>query len=161
MATSTPPPAFLTRAYPTEGALRYDVTDSFSGEIQEYKEVRNAPLYSTVLTGTGYSADWRISRIFHLRAWTLVMRTAYFNAGPANRPPVATPGRDVAFATYTPSERIRADLIYRRETDPLEQGRFIDWDALYKSNLRTGITASYEHHRTYSTFGTGLRITTP
>ena len=159
--TSTPPPTFLTRTYLTEAAARYEIGDSFNAEIQEYKEIRNTPLYSTILVGTGYSADWRISRIFHIRAWSLLMHTAYYNAGARGKPPQPTPARDVAFLTYAPSERIRADVIYRHETDPLEQGRFIDWDTLYKFNLRTGVTASYEHHRTYSTFGAGLRVTTP
>jgi hypothetical protein len=67
-------------------------------------------------------------------------------------------GRDVGWLTYYASPRVRFDAIYRRETDPIELGRYLDGDAAFVLNQNATLIVTRERHAASSSFGLSLRF---
>jgi len=62
----------------------------------------------------------------------------------------------VAWLTYHGGRRTRFDVIYRRATDPVEAGRYVDADAAISIAPHLSLIGTMEHHRATSSYGVSL-----
>lgn len=113
-------------------------------------------LGTTTLFGRGLSVDWPVGDRWRLRAWTFGLndQSAAIPStllGPSH-------GRDVGWLTYYASPRVRFDVIYRRETDPIEAGRYVDGDAAFVLNRHVLLVVTRERHASTSSAGLSLRF---
>ena len=111
---------------------------------------------STTLFGRGLSVDWPIDDRWRLRAWTYGLNNQAAAISAARLEP--SHGRDVAWLTYYASPRVRFGAIYRRETDPIEAGRYVDGDAAFVLSDHVMLIITSERHATTSSSGLSLRF---
>lgn len=149
------PGLVLNRSNLTEGSVVYGSPDGFQAEVTSYSERYTTALPTTQLSGFGAALDWPLGRDFRLRAWTtLSLRDSAAGLTQAVLGPSL--GRDVAWLTYYGGSRTRFDVIYRRETDPVEFGRYVDADAAIAIAPRLTLIGTMEHHALTSSYGLSL-----
>jgi hypothetical protein len=148
------PALVLNRSNLLEANLRYQLPAGLSAEITEYKEKYTTGLPTTYLSGTGVSVDWQIAPEWQVRAWTLGLRD--WSPGESTAALEPSTGRDVVWMTYEPAN-LRLDIIYRRETDFVEAGRYVDADAAFRIGSSLYLMGTMEHHRATSSYGVSLR----
>jgi hypothetical protein len=140
----------------SEATLSYRTRGGFVASATVVGERYVSYLGTTTLYGRGASVDWPIGDRWRLRAWTLGL-----NDQSASIPaPIlgASRGRDVGWLTYYASPGIRFDVIYRRETDPIELGHYLDGDAAFVLNHNVTLIVTDERHAAYSSLGLSLRF---
>lgn len=150
------PGLVLNRSNLTEGSLNYRSRGGFEAELTAYSEKYTTALPTTQLSGSGIAIDWPIARDWRLRAWTLSLRDTA--AGESQTDLGPSFGRDVAWLTYYGGKRTRLDVIYRRETDPVEAGRYVDADAALSIAPHITLIGTMEHHHSTSSYGLSLSI---
>ena len=150
------PGLVLNRSNLAEGSLIYRSPGGFVAELTSYTEKYTTALPTTQLSGNGIAIDWPIARDWRLRAWTLSLRDAAAAVNQSDLGPSS--GRDVAWLTYYDGKRTRFDVIYRRETDPVELGRYVDADAAFSIAPHITLIGTMEHHHSTSSYGLSLSI---
>jgi hypothetical protein len=148
------PGLVLNRSNVTEGSIVYGSPGEFEAEVTSYSERYTTALPATQLSGFGAAVDWPIARDFRLRAWTLSLRDSA--AGVKQKDLGPSFGRDVAWLTYYGGRRTRFDVVYRRETDPVEAGRYIDADAAVSIAPHLTLIGTMEHHSATASYGLSL-----
>jgi len=138
----------------TEGSLLYSSPGGFQAEVTNYSERYTTALPSTQLSGFGVAIDWPIAHDWRLRAWTLSLHDMAPGVKEKNLGPSF--GRDVAWLTYYGGRSTRFDVIYRRETDPVELGRYIDADAAVAIGPHLSLIGTMERHALTSSYGLSL-----
>ncbi|MDQ2991387.1 MAG: hypothetical protein M3R30_01020 [Candidatus Eremiobacteraeota bacterium] len=113
-------------------------------------------LGNTTLFGRGLSIDWPIDDRWRVRAWTFGLNDQSAAIPAATLGP--SRGRDVGWITYYASPGVRFDAIYRRETDPIEFGRYLDSDAAFVLSRDVMLILTQERHASRSSFGFSLRF---
>ena len=150
------PGLVLNRSNLTEGSLLYSAPGGFVAELTAYGEKYTTALPTTQLSGSGIAIDWPLARDWRLRAWTLSLHDTA--AGVKQKDLGPSFGRDVAWLTYYGGKRTRFDVIYRRETDPVEAGRYVDADAALSIAPHITLIGTMEHHHSTSSYGLSLSI---
>lgn len=150
------PGLVLNRSNLTKGSLIYHSPGGFAAELTAYSEKYTTALPTTLLNGSGIAIDWPIARDWRLRAWTLSLHDTAAGVSQSDLGPSF--GRDVAWLTYYGGRRTRFDVIYRRETDPVELGRYIDADAALSLAPHITLIGTMEHHHSTSSYGLSLSI---
>lgn len=140
----------------SEATLSYRRRSGFIASATVVGERYVSYLGTTTLYGRGASVDWPIGDRFRVRAWTFGLddQAALIPAGTLG----PSHGRDVGWLTYYASPRVRFDAIYRRETDPIEFGRYLDGDAAFVLDRNATLIVTREQHAAYSSFGLSLRF---
>lgn len=139
-----------------QATLSYRTRSGFVASTTAYAERYVSYLGTTTLHGRGASLDLPIGDRWRLRAWTIALDDAAAAIPAAVLG--ASRGRDVAWVTYYASPRVRLDAIYRRETDPIEAGRYLDADAAFVLNDTVTLIATSERHAQASSAGLSLRF---
>ncbi|HEY8321706.1 MAG TPA: carboxypeptidase-like regulatory domain-containing protein [Candidatus Baltobacteraceae bacterium] len=139
-----------------EATLSYRRSSGFVASATLVGERYISYLGTTTLYGRGASIDWPIGDRWRVRAWTFGLN----DQSPAIPAGTLGPsrGRDVGWLTYYASPRVRFDAIYRRETDPIELGRYLDGDAAFVLNQNATLIVTRERHAAFSSFGLSLRF---
>lgn len=150
------PGLVLNRSNLTEGSLVYGSPGGFEAEVTSYSERYTTALPTTQLSGFGVAVDWPMTRDFRLRAWTLSLHDSAAGVTQSDLGPSL--GRDVAWLTYYGGRRTRFDVIYRRETDPVEAGRYVDADAALEIAPHMSLIGTMEHHSMTSSYGLSLNF---
>lgn len=153
------PGLLLNRSALVEGSLLYDSPGGFSAELTSYSEKYTTASPTTNLSGAGIAFDWPISPNWRLRAWTLSLRDFANGLLTADLGP--SYGRDVAWLTYYGGRAVRLDAVYRRETDPVEAGRYLDADAAINVAPHLTLIGTMERHHFTSSYGLSLRLDVP
>ncbi len=148
------PGLVLNRSDLAEGSLLYSSPGGFEAELTNYSERYTTAMPTTRLSGLGVAIDWPVARDWRLRAWTLALRDAADGVNQSDLGPSL--GRDVAWLTYYGGRRTRFDVIYRRETDPVEAGRYVDADAALAIGPHLSLIGTMEHHQSTSSYGVSL-----
>jgi hypothetical protein len=148
------PGLVLNRSNLTEGSLLYSPPGGFQAEITNYSERYTTALPSTQLSGFGVAIDWPVAHDWRLRAWTLSLHDVA--PGVTTKDLGPSFGRDVAWLTYYGGRNTRFDVIYRRETDPVELGRYIDADAAVAIGPHLSLIGTMERHAMTSSYGLSL-----
>ncbi len=148
------PGLVLNRSNLTEGSIVYGSPGGFEAEVTGYSERYTTALPTTQLSGFGVAVDWPLGADFRLRAWTLSLHDTAAGVTQTDLGPSL--GRDVAWLTYYGGRRTRFDVIYRRETDPVEAGRYIDADAAIAIATHLSLIGTMEHHSATSSYGLSL-----
>jgi hypothetical protein len=148
------PGLVLNRSNLTEGSIVYGSPGGFEAEVTGYSERYTTALPTTQLSGFGVAVDWPLARAFRLRAWTLSLHDTATGVTQSDLGPSF--GRDVAWLTYYGGRRTRFDVIYRRETDPVEAGRYVDADAAIAIAPHLSLIGTMEHHSATSSYGLSL-----
>ena len=148
------PGLVLNRSNLTEGSIVYGSPGGFEAEVTGYSERYTTALPTTQLSGFGVAVDWPLGHDFRLRAWTLSLHDAASGVPQSVLGPSL--GRDVAWLTYYGGRRTRFDVIYRRETDPVEAGRYVDADAAIAVAPHLSLIGTMEHHSVTSSYGLSL-----
>ncbi len=139
-----------------EATLSYRTRGGFVASATMVGERYVSYLGTTTLLGRGLSVDWPIDDRWRVRAWTFGLndQSAAIPVGTLG----PSRGRDVGWLTYYASPGVRFDAIYRRETDPIEFGRYLDSDAAFVLNRHVMLILTDERHATTSSFGLSLRF---
>jgi len=140
----------------SEATLSYRRRSGFVASATVVGERYVSYLGTTTLYGRGASVDWPIGDRWRLRAWTFGLNDQSALIPSATLGP--SRGRDVGWLTYYASPRVRFDAIYRRESDPVELGHYLDGDAAFVLNPNVTLTVTREQHAAYSSFGLTLRF---
>ena len=148
------PGLVLNRSNLTEGSIVYGSPGGFEAEVTGYSERYTTALPTTQLSGFGVAVDWPLGPDFRLRAWTLSLHDTAAGVSQTDLGPSL--GRDVAWLTYYGGRRTRFDVIYRRETDPVEAGRYVDADAAVAIAPHLSLIGTMEHHSATSSYGLSL-----
>lgn len=150
------PALVLDVSHANEATLSYRTQRGFVATATWVGEQYYSYLGTTTLFGRGASIDWPIDDRWRLRAWTFGLN----NQSAAIRAATLAPshGRDVGWLTYYASPRVRFDAIYRRESDPIEFGRYFDGDAAFVLNDNVTAIVTSERHAAYSSIGLSLRF---
>lgn len=148
------PGLVLNRSNLTEGSIVYGSEGGFQAEVTSYSERYTTALPTTQLSGFGAAVDWPFAHDFRLRAWTLSLRDSAAGVSQSDLGPSF--GRDVAWLTYYGGRSTRLDVVYRRETDPVEAGRYIDADAAVSIAPHLTLIGTMEHHSATSSYGLSL-----
>jgi hypothetical protein len=148
------PGLVLDRSNLTEGSLLYNSPGGFNAEITSYSERYTTAFPTTQLSGFGAAIDWPVARDWRLRAWTLNLHDIM--PGVKRKDLGPSSGRDVAWLTYYGGRTTRFDVIYRRETDPVEFGRYVDADAALAVGPHLWLIGTMEHHALTSSYGLTL-----
>ncbi len=154
--TNGSPTLMLDLSRVNDTTLSYRTESGFVASATWLAERYVSYLGTTTLFGRGASVDWPIGDRWRLRAWTIGLNDQSAAIpqsllGPSH-------GRDVGWLTYYASPRVRFDLIYRRETDPIEAGRYVDGDAALVLNRSVLLVVTSERHATTSSEGLSLRF---
>jgi len=139
-----------------EATLSYRRSSGFVASATLVGERYVSYLGTTTLYGRGASVDWPIGDRWRIRAWTFGLndQAALIPAGTLG----PSHGRDVGWLTYYASPRMRFDAIYRRESDPVELGHYLDGDAAFVLNQNATLIVTREQHAAFSSFGLSLRF---
>ena len=140
----------------SEGTLSYRRASGFVASATVVGERYASYLGTTTLYGRGASIDWPIGDKWRIRAWTFGLNDQSALIPSATLGP--SRGRDVGWLTYYATPRIRFDAIYRRESDPIELGHYLDGDAAFVLNENATLIVTREQHAAYSSFGLSLRF---
>ena len=154
--TNAAPMLVLDLSRVNDATLSYRNESGFVASTTWVAERYVSYLGTTTLFGRGASVDWPIGDRWRLRAWAFGLndQSAAIPStllGPSH-------GRDVGWLTYYASPRVRFDVIYRRETDPIEAGRYVDGDAALVLNSHVLLVVTSERHATTSSAGLSLRF---
>jgi len=139
-----------------EATLSYRTKGGFVASATTYAERYVGYLGTTTLYGRGASVDWPIGDRWRLRAWTIGLNDASAAIPAATLGP--SHGRDVGWLTYYASPGVRFDAIYRRESDPIEAGHYLDADAAIELNGVATLVFTTERHALASSTGVSLRF---
>lgn len=148
------PGLVLNRSNLVEGSLLYNSPGGFAAELTNYAETYTTAMPTTRLSGFGGAIDWPVTRQLRLRAWTLALHDAA--AGVKEKDLGPSFGRDVAWLTYYGGRSTRFDVIYRRETDPVEAGRYLDADTAVSIAPHLTLIGTMERHHATSSYGLSL-----
>lgn len=140
----------------SEATLSYRRPSGFIASATVVGERYVSYLGTTTLYGRGASADWPIGDRWRLRAWTFALNDRSAQISNATLGP--SRGRDVGWLTYYASPRVRFDAIYRRESDPIEVGHYLDGDAAFVLNPNVSLIVTRERHAAFSSLGLSLRF---
>ena len=140
----------------SEATLSYRRRSGFVASATVVGERYVSYFGTTTLFGRGASIDWPIGDRWRLRAWTFGLNDQ--SATIPNGTLGPSRGRDVGWLTYYASPRVRFDAIYRRESDPIELGHYLDGDAAFVLNHNVGLIVTREQHAAYSSLGLSLRF---
>lgn len=143
-------------SHTNQSTLSYRRQSGFVAAATWVAEQYDSYLGTTTLFGRGLSVDWPIDDRWRLRAWTFDLNNQSAEIPQSTLQP--SRGRDVAWLTYSASTRVRFDAIYRRETDPIEAGRYLDSDAAFVLNEHVILIFTEERHATTSSSGVSLQF---
>lgn len=154
--TNAAPTLMLDLSRVNDATLSYRTESGFVASGTWLAERYVSYLGTTTLFGRGISLDWPIGDRLRLRAWSIGLNDQSAAIPQALLGP--SHGRDVGWLTYYASPRVRFDVIYRRETDPIEAGRYVDGDAALVLNPYVLLVLTSERHATTSSAGLSLRF---
>lgn len=129
---------------------------AFTASATAYRERYLSFLPTTRLSGIGAALELPLSPQLRVKAWTLSLQQHADEVPDALL--LASRGRDVAWLTYDNRSAVRFDLIYRRETDAAQAGRYLDADAAFRLSEHLGLVATFARQAGTSTAGIALRF---